>query len=120
MIKRLIVSTMTCLVTTGQNLATQCANEAFNSFHTILTNSLDEHAPKKVQTVKYHRSYDPWLTVSVRKCMKKQKQLYRVSIKSQSENDINKYKNYQKCLSKLKRYCKINYYKQKCYRFQAK
>ena len=99
-------------------LTTKCANEAFNSFHAILTSSLDEHAPEKVQIVKYRRSYDPWLTVGVRKCMKKQKQLYRASIKSQSENDINKYKNYQKCLSKLKRYCKINYYKQKCLDFK--
>ena len=93
-------------------------NEAFNKLHEKLTEVIDEYAPEKVHTVKYKRPYDPWLSLGIRKCMKKQKLLYRVSLKSKTESDHLKYKQYQQCLSRLKRHSRITYYKQKCIDFK--
>ena len=99
-------------------LSAETANEAFSTFHGVLSNLLDEHAPEKTHVVKYKRPFDPWFTPGLRKCVKKQKQLYRISLKTKNDTDIAKYKNYQHCLSRLKRFCKMNYYKQKCIDFK--
>ena len=60
-------------------------NEAFNNLHDKLTKAIDEYAPEKVHTVKYKRPYNPLLSLGIHKCMKKQKLLYRASLKSKTD-----------------------------------
>ena len=49
------------------------ANSAFSSFHTHLVETIDNVIPEKTKTINYKRIIrDLWLTVSLRKCMRKQ------------------------------------------------
>ena len=95
-----------------------CSN-SFDYFHQKLTDIIDSHAPEKEKTVYHKRPIEPWISKSLLKCMKKQKQLYCNTLNSASEDGIHlKYKAYRTCLSRLKRYYKLEYYHQKCIDFR--
>ena len=105
-------------------LETTGTNEIFHIIHEALTKSMNKHMPlknKKVQ--KKITPNEPWITKGIEKCINKQKQLYKKSIKKgATDTDQKKYKEYRKLLQKLKRKTKMGYYQQKCkeYRNETK
>ena len=101
---------------TLQNLDTE---ETFNCFHKQLQDSLDEVIPLKKKTISYNRILrDPWLTNSLKNCLNKQKRLYKDTLLSDSVEKISKYKMYQNTLQKAIRYCKSQYYLNKCIEYK--
>ena len=62
---------------------------------------------------------DPWLTKGLVQCYKKQKRLYKETLKSGSiEQDINKYRNYRNKLKEIVRRSKEQYFKGKCIEYK--
>ena len=101
---------------TLHNLDTE---ETFNCFHKQLQDSLDEVIPLKMKTISYnHILRDPWLTNSLKNCLNKQKRLYKDTLISDSVEKISKYKTYQTILQKAIRYCKSQYYLNKCIEYK--
>ena len=75
---------------------------------------LETYVPDK----KLYRK-EPWLPASILKSIKLQKKLYTKTLSiTATQQDLFKYKNYQNTLTKLKRYCKCNYYQDKCLEFK--
>ena len=103
---------------TLQNLDTE---ETFNCFHKQLQDSLDEVIPLKMKTISYNCILrDPWLTNSLKNCLNKQKRLYKDTLLSDSVEKISKYKTYRNTLQKAIRYCKSQYYLNKCIEYKNK
>ena len=101
---------------TVQNLDTE---ETFNCFHTQLQDSIEKVIPLKMKTISYnHILRDPWLTNSLRKCLNTQKHSYKPTLLSKSNEQINKYKTYRNTLQKAIRYCKSQYYLNKCIEYK--
>ena len=101
---------------TLQNLDTE---ETFNCFHKQLQDSIEEVIPLKIKTISYnHILRDPLLTNSLKNCLNKQKCLYKDTLLSDSVEQINKYKVYQNTLQKAIRYCKSQYYLNKCIEYK--
>ena len=93
--------------------------ETFNCFHTQLQDFIEEVIPLKMKTISYnHILRDPWFTNSLKKCLNKQKRLYKDTILSDSNEQINKYKMYRNTLQKAIRYCKSQYYLNKCIEYK--
>ena len=109
---------------TSQNWAsviTENVDESFNSFHKILQDTLDLHAPvvtRKLSPKSYRR--ERWLNPSLLRCINRQKKLYLKTLKSNASNyEFTKYKNYKKILDKLKRRVKIRYFHTKCSEYKG-
>ena len=101
---------------TLQNLDTE---ETFNCFITQLQDSIEQVIPLKMKMISYdHILRDPWLTNSFKKCLNKQKGLYKDTLLSDSDEQINKYKTYRNTLQKAIRYCKSQYYLNKCIEYK--
>ena len=95
-------------------------NEVFNQFHNTLLSSIENRAPIKTKTILKGKTNEPWLNASILKCIKKQKIPDKATLKKDCiECDREKYKNFRSCLTKLKRYCKLDYYKTKCIEFKS-
>ena len=59
------------------------ANDSFNSFHTLLVETVETVLPEKTKTIKYNKVItDPWLHSGIRKCLHKQKTLYQAMLRS--------------------------------------
>ena len=86
-----------------------------SNFITLL-NSIDEVAP--YHTIKIPRNKiikDPWLSVELHKCHKKQQKLYRKTLKHTStDEDHFKYKTYRNKLKQILRKAKEDFYRNKC------
>ena len=52
------------------------------------------------------------------KCMRKQRTLYQETLRNGTDGAIAKYKTYRNTLKRLIRYCKSNYYLNKCIEFK--
>ena len=103
----------------AEKLSDQNADNAFCSFHTKLVETIETLIPEKIKTISYKRmTRDPWLTVSLLKCLKRQHILYQLTLRSNKIEVIEKYKNYRKTLRKLIRYCKSQYYLNKRIEFK--
>ena len=95
-------------------------DEAFHDFHDKITTSLNRHAPIRTKTILKGKLDEPWVTTSLKRSMSKQQFLYKKTLdKSCNETDRNKYKQYRNCLTKIKRFCKKDYYKNKCIEFKS-
>ena len=95
------------------------ANDAFNSFHKYLVETIEDVIPEKTKTISYNkRIRDPRLTSGLLKCMKKQQVLYQETLNPTSNNAVEKYKLYRSTLKKLFRYSKSQYYLNKCVEFK--
>ena len=57
---------------------------------------------------------EPWVTKGLQMCSNKQKSLYKSFLKDCSDHNEPKYKNYRNLLKKIRRACKMKYYKDKC------
>ena len=95
-------------------------NQSFEYFHTILHERLNEHAPLKTIAIRSKKRDEPWLTTSLKRSIQKQQNLYKKTLSHCCENSLRiKYQNYKRTLSKLKRFCKHDYYRNKCIEFKS-
>ena len=95
------------------------ADNAFSSFHKHLVETIESEIPEKTKTLSYKRVIrDPWLTVGLQKCMKKQQSLYGDTLTSKEKTVTAKYRWYRDALKKLIRHCKSQYYLNKCIEFK--
>ena len=92
--------------------------EQYSTFHKQVLQCLDEHAPLRPTNSKVKKCHEPWLTNGVLKCIRKQKELYRKSIRIDTQDitssNIKRYKDYKSVLQRVTRHCKKAYYHQKC------
>ena len=86
------------MTTDWSTVITENVDESFDSFHSVLLMTLDNHAPivtRKLSNKSYRR--EPWVTPSLLRSINTQKKLYTKSIKSNaSARETTKYKNYKK------------------------
>ena len=95
-------------------------NQSFEYFHTILHERLNEHAPLKTIAIRRKKRDEPWLTTSLKRSIQKQQNLYKKTLSHCCEDSLRiKYQNYKRTLSKLKRFCKHDYYRNKCIEFKS-
>ena len=92
--------------------------EQYSTFHKQVLQCLDEHAPLRPTNSKVKKCHEPWLTNGVLKCIRKQKELYRKSIRIDTQDitssNIKRYKDYKSVLQRVIHHCKKAYYHQKC------
>ena len=73
-------------------------------------------APYHTEEIPKHKIIrDPWLSIGIYKCHKKQQQLYKRTLK-QSSTDVDhlRYKTYRNKLKQVQRKAKEDYYRTKC------
>ena len=95
-------------------------DEIFDDFHEQLITIIDDICPEKLISIPANRAIrDPWMNPGVRKCSSQQLKLYRDFLHQRTPESESKYKSYRKVLKKLKRYCKVQYYHQKCTEYRS-
>ena len=101
---------------TVNDVITENVNEVFDKCHDKLFDIINKHTPvrKRFVTEKNYRK-ELWVTPSILKYCKKQKKLYKLSIKgSATTADAIKYHEYRNVLNRIKRREKILYYHDLC------
>ena len=74
-------------------------NECYETFHTVLSETLDKHMPiHEIKIPAKQYICEPWVSKGLRKCDKKQLQLYKKGLRSGNEDDMLRYKNYKSTL----------------------
>ena len=74
---------------------------SFNSFHSVLTRTIDEVSPEKIVTVKKKQAPNcPWMTKGILKSLSQQKSMYLDQLKNRTEASTNKHKSYRNHLKK--------------------
>ena len=95
------------------------ANDMFNSFHTLLVETVETVLPEKTKTINYNKIIrDPWLHSGIRKSLHKQKTLYQAMLRSGKKEALENYKCYHNTLKKLIRHSKSEYFLAKCTAFK--
>ena len=87
-----------------EHVITENVNNIFEKCHTKILDIIDKHTPfrKQVITEKKFRK-EAWVTPGILKCCKKQKRLYKLSIKGNARiTDSTKYQEYRRVLSRVK------------------
>ena len=99
----------------NDKLENSTVNEQYTKFQDTLVNSIDEVAPYHTITIASNKIIkDPWLSVGLHKCHKKQQQLYRKTLKETStEKDYIKYKTYRNKLKQILRRAKEDFSRSK-------
>ena len=90
--------------------------DLFHSFHGIVLESLNKHAPKKLVTNKPKKYTNPWMSKGLKRSLLKSKKLYQKSLSDPKETTT--YKQYMSVLRKCKRKLKLTYYQNKCIEFK--
>ena len=98
-------------------LLNKTADEAFNDFHDTLLHTMNIVSPEIVKVRKIKRN-TPWLTDSIKKCINKDKKLYKKSIDNPCIENTLKYQDYHKTLLKVKCSTKRHYYKNLCLEYK--
>ena len=97
-------------------LADKTTDNSFDTFHQFLTDTMDEIAPYhtvKISQKKLRR--DPWITMGLLKCLRKQHSLYKQSLTNRHDEILHqKYKTYRNKLKEVIRRAKEMYYHDKC------
>ena len=89
-------------------------------FHCILTTSLDQHAPEKSITKHGKKSVQPWVTSCLKKCISKQRKLFKHHLSQPSNTEyLSTYKQYKTCLQRALRGAKRLHYSNLCTRHKA-
>ena len=88
------------------------ASESFVTVHNKIIDIIDKIAPEYEVHIRSKRINKPWISKSIANSIRKNKQLFKKSLTDRSYQI--KYKNYLKCLNKVKRAAKLKYYQQKC------
>ena len=88
-------------------------------FQSILSERIDRFCPERTCTMNYSKlRHEPWLMAGIMKSITRLKKLYKNTlIANVKEQDIEKYKRYNKQLQKIKRASKKLYYQTKCVEF---
>ena len=96
-------------------------NSQFNDFHLLLQSSIQKHCPYKTRTINKRKfRKEPWLTHGLLISSHKQKVLYQASLRRDAHtSSVTKYKEYRNLLTKLKRKCKLNYFRDKCNEYRT-
>ena len=91
-------------------------NIQYNKFQNKILEILDDVSPYHTVRIPHNKILkDPWITNGLMKCLKKQKQLYRHTLKgSSTESDIIRYRTYRNKLKSIVRRNKEVYFKDKC------
>ena len=97
-------------------LADSNTTESFDIVHKKIMRSVDKFAPEKEVRIRNKRDNKPWITRGIANSIRKGKLLFKKSLIDQTHEK--KYQAYWKCLSKVKRAAKLNYYQQKCKDFR--
>ena len=86
-------------------------NNKYDSFHTALIQTLDEHAPyKKISRKESKLKLKPWLTKGILKSIKLKNILYKKFIRNKDPFIYTRYKTYRDKINKLTKLSKKNYY----------
>ena len=103
----------------NNKLENKTVNEQYTKFQDTLVNIIDEVAPYHTLKISSNKIIkDPWLSVGLHKCHKKQ-QLYRKTLKATStENDHTKYRTYRNKLKQITRRAKEDFYRKKCIEYK--
>ena len=94
-------------------------NDAFDFFHSTLTNTIDKHCPKQEYSVSYGKIIrDPWVTKGLINSIRRQKTLYRKQLHTSDPTDTTRYITYRNTLKKLLRRSKLSYFNNKCLEYK--
>ena len=97
--------------------------DKFKVLHSILTTSLNKHAPEVKCKIRGNHTDTPWITKGLLKCLNKQKKLFKNSIKidgaNVTPNSVNSYKKYRSMLQRLLRHAKLKFYQDQCLSFES-
>ena len=94
--------------------------DSFNSFHDILMESLDKHCPEKTVQKRGRKSVQPWITKGLRKCIVRQRSLYKTFVQDRSNLlHSERYKSYKQCLQKTLRHAKNYYFSNLCMKHKS-
>ena len=90
--------------------------QAFNTFHHKIIDSIDKYAPIRTKTIKPSKqARAPWISTGILNSINRSKILYKKSIKTTAGfEQKDKYKKYQKALERIKRQAKFLYFSTKC------
>ena len=101
-------------------LDTNDVNLSTDRMHELLLMKINQHLPINTRQIKYKNvRKEPWVSAGLLSCIKKSKKLYSRSIRPDStETECLAYKDYARCLTRLKRFAKKQYYKSKCEEFK--
>ena len=93
---------------------------SFDTFHQVLTNTMDEVAPYHTVRISQKRiRRDPWISMGLLKCLRKQHSLYKQSLTDrQNETLLQKYRTYRNKLKTIIRRAKEKYYQDKCIEYR--
>ena len=95
-------------------------DQQYYTFQQILTDTIEEVAPYYTKTIPNSKVIkDPWLSIGLLKCIRKQQSLYKQTLKRPcTEQALAKYKNYRNKLKQIIRKSKEDYYRSKCIEFK--
>ena len=100
-------------------LENQNCNTGFTTFHQILRESMDKHAPEKAKKLSYKKQIrDPWITKGILTSLARQKKLYREQLHAKSAVSTHKYRRYRNLLKSTIRKSKQTYLHEKCVEFR--
>ena len=98
---------------------TMSVNEAFDSFHSTLLETIQTFCPKKEYCISHDKIIrDPWITKGLMNSIKRPKKLYLKQMHSSDLVSTNKSKTYQDVLKKLLRHSKLTYFNAKCLEYK--
>ena len=89
------------------------ASQSFTTFHKILCDSIDKHAPETVKRINAKKIIrDPWITNGIMKSLSIQRQMFKAHLKG----DIFtfNYRQYRNNLQRIIRFSKCRYLHEKC------
>ena len=103
-----------------EELGNRNINEQYDTFQNILVKTIDEVSPYHTITISSNKILrDPWLSIDLHKCLKKQQLLYKKTLKGTStDQDQIKYKNYRNKLKQIVRRAKEDFYRSKCIEYK--
>ena len=89
------------------------ASQSFATFHKILCDSIDKHAPETVKRINVKKIIrDPWITNGIMKSLSIQWQMFKAHLKG----DVStfNYRQYRNNLQRIIRFSKCRYLHEKC------
>ena len=106
-------------------LPSKCTNTSnidsmFNCVHDKICDSVNKHAPMKEKIVHECRlKSEPWMTLGIKRSSQKLRKMYKACLKPAVNSGIREaYILYRNCLNKLKRTCKLQYYRTHCEKYK--
>ena len=94
-------------------------NSNFTRFHDKLVSTLNKVAPeRKIKLSNKQSKRESWIGPSLLKCSTKQHKYYKQALKNKDNFHWERYKAYKKFFDRVKRYMRIDYYKNKCVEFK--